>query len=218
MHTTYHMWHGSQVCVLPHMFVASVPLSLKTNLENAHSQKIAVEEAIRSDWEFQFEFQVGVSKNRGGSPKSSILIGFSIINQPSILGYHYFWKHPSLLSPRRQEVPVLRRSCFPAAVRSWAKPFKSYKRRGKNCRQPSKNMKKTVPQSTGRVANKLMLWFNYLRSNKYVIQWMQCYWRAMLWWAVMCLNWNAQMIFETRCDSTCLPFSPGDLTIPRMKG
>ena len=28
-------------------------------------------------------------------PKSSILIGFSIINyKPSILGYPYFWKHP----------------------------------------------------------------------------------------------------------------------------
>ena len=36
------------------------PLSLKTNLENVHSQKIAVEEAIRSKREFQFEFQVGV--------------------------------------------------------------------------------------------------------------------------------------------------------------
>ena len=33
--------------------------------------------------------QLGVSKNRGGPPKSSILIGFSIINHP-------FWgvKHP----------------------------------------------------------------------------------------------------------------------------
>ena len=27
-------------------------------------------------------------------PKPSILIGFSIIYKPSILGYHYFWKHP----------------------------------------------------------------------------------------------------------------------------
>ncbi len=35
------------------------------------------------------------TKNRGKPPKSSILIGFSIINyKPSILGYHYFWKHP----------------------------------------------------------------------------------------------------------------------------
>ena len=30
-------------------------------------------------------------KNRGGPPKSLILIGFSIINKPSILGYLYFW-------------------------------------------------------------------------------------------------------------------------------
>ena len=35
---------------------------------------------------------MGVSEN-SGTPKSSILIGFSIINHP-ILGYPYFWKHP----------------------------------------------------------------------------------------------------------------------------
>ena len=35
---------------------------------------------------------MGVSKNGGGPPKSSILIGFSIINHP--FGYPYFWKHP----------------------------------------------------------------------------------------------------------------------------
>ena len=35
---------------------------------------------------------MGVSKN-SGTPKSSILIGFSIINHP-FLGYPYFWKHP----------------------------------------------------------------------------------------------------------------------------
>ena len=36
-----------------------------------------------------------ISKNRG-TPKSSILIGFSIINyKPSILGYPYSWKHPN---------------------------------------------------------------------------------------------------------------------------
>lgn len=52
----------------------------------------------------------------------------------------------SLLSPRRQEVPLMRGSCFPAAVRSWAKPSKSYKRRRKNCRQPSKSIDKVVPQ------------------------------------------------------------------------
>ena len=37
---------------------------------------------------------MGVSEN-GATPKSSILIGVSIINyKPSILGYQYFWKHP----------------------------------------------------------------------------------------------------------------------------
>ena len=35
---------------------------------------------------------MGVSEN-GGTPKSSILIGFSI-KKLSILAYHYFWKHP----------------------------------------------------------------------------------------------------------------------------
>ena len=37
---------------------------------------------------------MGVSENRG-TAKSSISIGFSIINH-SILGYHYFWKHPNI--------------------------------------------------------------------------------------------------------------------------
>ena len=36
---------------------------------------------------------MGVSKNRGGPPKSSILIGFSIINHP-FWGTPNFWKHP----------------------------------------------------------------------------------------------------------------------------
>ena len=35
----------------------------------------------------------GVSKNRGKPPKSSILIGFFIINHP-FWGTNYFWKHP----------------------------------------------------------------------------------------------------------------------------
>ena len=34
---------------------------------------------------------IGLSKN-SGTPKSSILIGFSVINHP-FWGYHYFWKH-----------------------------------------------------------------------------------------------------------------------------
>ena len=35
---------------------------------------------------------MGVSEN-SGTPQSSILIGFSIINHP-FWGYHYFRKHP----------------------------------------------------------------------------------------------------------------------------
>jgi len=38
---------------------------------------------------------MGVSEN-GGTPKSSILIGF-FHYKPSILGYPYFWKHPYLV-------------------------------------------------------------------------------------------------------------------------
>ena len=47
------------------------------------------------DWEASGrEYDMGVSKNRG-TPKSSILIGFSLINHP-FWGYKnpYFWKHP----------------------------------------------------------------------------------------------------------------------------
>ena len=40
-----------------------------------------------------------------GTPKSSILIGFSIINHPFWAVFHYFWKHPSgnygILAPKR---------------------------------------------------------------------------------------------------------------------
>ena len=52
------------------------------NLWCAHGNK---------DW-FISGWYMGVSKNRS-TPKSSILIGFSLINHP-FWGYHYFWKHP----------------------------------------------------------------------------------------------------------------------------
>ncbi len=43
-------------------------------------------------------YYLGVSKNNG-TPKSSNLVGFSIINyKPSILGYNYFWNHPFKLT------------------------------------------------------------------------------------------------------------------------
>ena len=46
---------------------------------------------------FVFCLKMGVSKNNG-TPKSSILIGFSIINHPfgGTPWYPYFWKHPNL--------------------------------------------------------------------------------------------------------------------------
>ena len=45
-------------------------------------------------------FHMGVSENYG-TPKSSILIGFSLINHP-FWGYHYFWKHPYGDLPNRR--------------------------------------------------------------------------------------------------------------------
>ena len=41
----------------------------------------------------------GVSENNG-TPKSSLLIGFSLINHP-FCGYPYFWKHPETFQPIR---------------------------------------------------------------------------------------------------------------------
>ena len=44
---------------------------------------------------------MGVSKNRGKIPKSSILIGFSIINHP-FWGTIIFWKHPHMKTKSMQ--------------------------------------------------------------------------------------------------------------------
>ena len=53
----------------------------------------ALKMARKAPWgKFCRALNMGVSKNRG-TPKSSILIGFSLINHP-FLGYPYFWKHP----------------------------------------------------------------------------------------------------------------------------
>ena len=41
----------------------------------------------------RISYYMGVSLN-GGTPKSSILIGFSIINHPFLAFSPYFWKHP----------------------------------------------------------------------------------------------------------------------------
>ena len=53
-------------------------------------------EAPMHSWEMSARHEpwlhMGVSENNG-TPKSSILIGFSITNHPN-LGYPYFWKHP----------------------------------------------------------------------------------------------------------------------------
>ena len=53
-----------------------------------------------SDWwkvmhNYKQSIYMGVSKNRG-TPKSSILIGFSIINHP-FWGIPIFWKHPYIV-------------------------------------------------------------------------------------------------------------------------
>ena len=49
------------------------------------------------------ELYMGVSKNNG-TPKSSILIGFSMVfhYKPSILEYPYFWKHPHIQTCLKQ--------------------------------------------------------------------------------------------------------------------
>ena len=51
---------------------------------------ISGEDLERKIWHSD-EFEVSVSEN-SGTPKSSILIGV-FHYKPSILGYHYFWKH-----------------------------------------------------------------------------------------------------------------------------
>ena len=57
---------------------------------------------------------MGVSEN-GGTPKWSILIGFSIINHPFWV-YPYFWKHPYGFS--WDDFPTLR---SPVTPKSWKK-------------------------------------------------------------------------------------------------
>ena len=53
---------------------------------------------------------VGLSKSSGFPPKSSILIGFSVINHP-FWGPPLFWKHPcveqELLSPQKTNMTGL---------------------------------------------------------------------------------------------------------------
>ncbi len=44
-------------------------------------------------------YYMDVSKNRGGPPKSSILIGFSSINHPFWWFSPYCWKHPNPQHP-----------------------------------------------------------------------------------------------------------------------
>ena len=46
---------------------------------------------------------MGVSKNRG-TPKSSVLkSGFPLFS-PSVLGYHYLWKHPD--EPEKTQINI----------------------------------------------------------------------------------------------------------------
>ena len=69
----------------------------------AESWKMNLPHAGNLNWDpgtFIVEVHVGVSKNRG-TPKSSILIGFSLINHPFWGFSPYFWKHPCSM-PTRQ--------------------------------------------------------------------------------------------------------------------
>ncbi len=72
-----------------------IPESKKRTNVETKSRRL-VRSISKSDMMFEDQrwkhSYMGVSKNRG-TPKSSILIGCSIINHP-FWGYHYFWKHP----------------------------------------------------------------------------------------------------------------------------
>ena len=74
-----------------------------------------------SPWDSSPLTYMGVSKDRG-TPKSSILIGFSIINHP-FWGYHYIWKHPyykhrlvgiflEFFQPPNKQIQCKEVSCF----------------------------------------------------------------------------------------------------------
>ena len=64
-----------------------------------------VASALKKWWKLTCTHDMGVSKNRG-TPKSSILIGFSIINHPFWGPTTIFWKHPygSQLQNKNQKI------------------------------------------------------------------------------------------------------------------
>ena len=102
---TSRTWVGSWRMVLfLHFFASLRDLSAKDDPKQSHEgccwAHCQCAGRVRGNWWAHegrdvktklVSMQLGVSKNRG-TPKSSILIGFSLI-YPSILGYHYFWKH-----------------------------------------------------------------------------------------------------------------------------
>ncbi len=86
---------------------------------------------------------IGISKNRGGPPKSWIVIGFSIINHPFwiILGYHYFWKHPYIVPKCLLTPPEKPRNHLEFHGRGLGCPT------GKDCRQRSLLGGVTLPRT-----------------------------------------------------------------------
>ena len=58
-----------------------------------HSLKHPPSPTMKGIPAYIYIYIMGVSKN-SGTPKSSIFIGFSIINHPFWGFYPYFWKHP----------------------------------------------------------------------------------------------------------------------------
>jgi len=83
-------WSFQQKNILVQLY----PLTPKVNI----SQKWSFLKTFAFPFEFcstQFSscFHVNVSENSGNTPKSSIFLKGFPWNKPSILGYHYFWKH-----------------------------------------------------------------------------------------------------------------------------
>ena len=69
------------------------------------------------DLSLQTDVYSDVSEN-SGTPKSSVLIGFSNY-KPSILGYHYFWKHLFVDVEKVRQSGITGGSCAAVECCTW---------------------------------------------------------------------------------------------------
>ena len=86
----------SHRCDIFHRCVSDAWLSRRGRLPRGPECRGPKLPEVVHNWSKSFgtdRWDMDVSKNRRFYPKSSILIGFSIINHP-FWGYHYFWKNP----------------------------------------------------------------------------------------------------------------------------